>query len=470
MSDPTAHLFARLVEFQTSLQSTNSSNEKIQRCQSFVDLQPILAKIYDPQKVTNLTSANVRKLRDSLNKPVRGKKRKVEMTEEKTSSPSLPPFFTFFDMLQGDVPKTFEGTHEACQMFYRYCEAYKDYEDLLHCLLDKDLNIRMGITQLNKAFPGGLVHVFAVPLAMDMEDKASMTYFEKHQSSTWFLSRKYDGIRCIVRIRPDGTVTIHSREGRLLPALEPLRQWISQKLSQATPRVDVALDGEVCCVDDATGQENFSQAVSQATRKNDLMTNYRYYVFDLIDGSGFDNHSDPTCFSDRLRNLQAFLSRYGLDETRHVVLFDYKPYTEQSRREYDQRVVEDKWEGLMVRRDAPYQATRNKDLLKIKKFHVEEYQVREVFTGPMKVIDPSTGLEVIDILMTAVTIEHKGFVVSVGSGFTLDERRLYKEHPEQIRQHYIGVRYFEESRDKQGNLSLRFPTFLVKYGLTPRQV
>ena len=59
--------------------------------------------------------------------------------------------------------------------------------------------------------------------------------------------------------------------------------------------------------------------------------------------------------------------------------------------------------------------------------------------------------------MTNVIIEHKGNVVSVGSGFSLDQRDRYFNYPEKIIGKEITVQYFEESQDKTGKHSLRFP-------------
>ena len=54
-------------------------------------------------------------------------------------------------------------------------------------------------------------------------------------------------------------------------------------------------------------------------------------------------------------------------------------------------------------------------------------------------------------------IEHKGNIVSVGSGFSLEERSRYYENPKLIIGKEITVQYFEKSKDKQGIESLRFP-------------
>lgn len=123
------------------------------------------------------------------------------------------------------------------------------------------------------------------------------------------------------------------------------------------------------------------------------------------------------------------------------------------------------WEGLILRdRTAPYRGKRSNDILKIKDFHDAEYEVISYETGPFRVIDESTGLEVEEEMLTNVIIEHKGYKVSVGSGFTLEERRHFYNHPKELIGCIITVKYFEETKNKKGGISLRFPTVKAIYG------
>ena len=62
------------------------------------------------------------------------------------------------------------------------------------------------------------------------------------------------------------------------------------------------------------------------------------------------------------------------------------------------------------------------------------------------------------MVMRNVFITHKGTVVSVGSGFSLAERREYYKYPERIIGKEITVQYFEETTNQNGTVSLRFPT------------
>jgi len=121
------------------------------------------------------------------------------------------------------------------------------------------------------------------------------------------------------------------------------------------------------------------------------------------------------------------------------------------------------WEGIMIRKNTTYKGKRSNDILKCKKFIDDEYIVKNIETGPFRVIDKVTKKEKTIDTMTNVIIEHKGNEVSVGSGFSLDQRDKYFNNPTDIIGKEITVQYFEESQDKTGKFSLRFPVCKVIY-------
>ena len=121
------------------------------------------------------------------------------------------------------------------------------------------------------------------------------------------------------------------------------------------------------------------------------------------------------------------------------------------------------WEGLIIRKSIPYEGKRGNNMLKVKFFIDDEYIVKNVKIGPFRIIDKDTGLEKTIQTLAAVIIEHKGNPVSVGSGFDLEERKKYFEHPEQIIGKTITVQYKEECEDANGKKSLQIPTLKFIY-------
>jgi DNA ligase-1 len=58
----------------------------------------------------------------------------------------------------------------------------------------------------------------------------------------------------------------------------------------------------------------------------------------------------------------------------------------------------------------------------------------------------------------SVVIEYKGQKVNVGSGFSDAEREKIFADPSCIIGKQITVQYFEETENKKGTVSMRFPT------------
>ena len=76
--------------------------------------------------------------------------------------------------------------------------------------------------------------------------------------------------------------------------------------------------------------------------------------------------------------------------------------------------------------------------------------------GHFRVIEQGHEQEI--EVLTNIIIEHKGNKVSVGSGFSLEERKYYMEHKDEIIGKVATIQYFEETQNKNGEYSLRFPT------------
>jgi len=122
-----------------------------------------------------------------------------------------------------------------------------------------------------------------------------------------------------------------------------------------------------------------------------------------------------------------------------------------------ERAAAEGWEGLILRADKPYKGSRSSDIRKFKQWQDAEYTVLSTETSKMRlaingVFDEYEAL-------ANVWIEHKGVKVSVGSGFSAEERLRYAKNPELIVGKEITVEYFSESASmgREQGMSLRFP-------------
>ena len=80
-------------------------------------------------------------------------------------------------------------------------------------------------------------------------------------------------------------------------------------------------------------------------------------------------------------------------------------------------------------------------------------------TVDLRVVDLFEGKGTFKGTLGGVVVNFKGSQVGVGSGFSNDQRNDFWQHPEKIFGKIVEVQYFEESKDKTGKPSLRFPVF-----------
>lgn len=116
----------------------------------------------------------------------------------------------------------------------------------------------------------------------------------------------------------------------------------------------------------------------------------------------------------------------------------------------------------MLRADEPYKGKRSKDLLKYKSFFDDEYEVVDTEMGPFRYV--LNGKEHEETMLSCVMIQHKNHTVRVGSGFSIEQRQEFYKNPNKILGQTITVQYFEETKNQDGGISLRFPTFKILHG------
>ena len=115
----------------------------------------------------------------------------------------------------------------------------------------------------------------------------------------------------------------------------------------------------------------------------------------------------------------------------------------------------------MIRNNVGYKGKRSKDILKVKQMHDAEYKVIDAVNGDMRIVED--GIEKTIPCLSNIVIEHKGNKVGVGSGFTLEQRKEYHKDHSKILGKIVTVQYFEESQNKDGECSLRFPVLKHVY-------
>ena len=347
-------------------------------------------------------------------------------------------FVDIWELLDDLNNRTYTG-HDAIAMVNGVISQNQQYADLIFSIIDRNLEIRASESVINKVIPG-LIPTFDVALATKYEPK-----FCDFENETWLASRKLDGVRCIIRKEQD-EITAYSRQGNefttLQKVLDDVVKWPG----------DFVLDGEICLMD-KDGNEDFQGIMKQIKRKNHTIETPKYVIFDYLTLEEFDTKEGTTKLSERIAKLNDYEYCSTISVLDQVVVQD-----ENDLAYHISEADKSGYEGIMIRKDAGYEGKRSKNLLKCKKFFDAEYEVLGVDFETHRII--REGKEVKERMLSQVYIDHKGHRVAVGSGWNQAQRLWYAGNylNESIVGKTITVQYFEETKNQEGGISLRFPT------------
>lgn len=417
-------LFELLHEFMQEINANNSTNYKLEVLAKYQDKQFIkdsLYYTYNPYFQYGVTSSNLKKRSDL-----------VETHEHN--------IFYVLDQL-----RTGQATgHSAIQLVNGYiAKLDPEYGYLVYQIIDHNLETRATTTQINKVFPN-LIPTFDVALAHDITKVKGVNILD----GTWLAMRKLDGIRLII-VKLNNNIKFYSRNGKEIHTLSKLKAYL-----ESLDLPDIVLDGEIC-IQTEDGSDDFQGIMKEIQRKNHTIENPKYWLFDILTIEEFNNGRGNTPFLERLARLDFNSDLIVKLTTLHLII-------EEDLVQLKKQSANSNWEGLMARRNVGYEGTRSKNLLKLKEFHDAEYRVIDTIMAPQRVIED--GREILEDMLSAVIVEHRGNRVRVGSGFSIDERRKYYANPDLILNKEITVTYFEETQDQHGNYSLRFPVFKTCHG------
>jgi DNA ligase-1 len=346
-----------------------------------------------------------------------------------------------FHLLNDLNDRVYTG-HNAIAVVNAFILQHKEYEDLIFSIIDRNLEIRASESVINKVIPN-LIPTFDVALANKFDPK------RVDWNDVWFASRKLDGVRCITIVDYQGNVKSYSRVGNEFETIQVVKDAI-----KSLGVVGVVFDGEICLMDE-NGNEDFQGIMKQIKRKNHTIDNPKYVMFDYLTLKEFDAKESKKTLAERIMRftkLDTIINdQDSLSVLEQVVVSDDDHFAK-----LKADAEKEGHEGVMLRKNVGYEGKRSQNLLKVKKFFDAEYKVESIDFEDHRVI--REGKEVVIPMMAQAYINHKGHEVAVGSGWNQEQRIKYNANPELIIGKTITVQYFEETKNQEGGLSLRFPT------------
>lgn len=362
---------------------------------------------------------------------------------EKKLREAMSSYTTQFTLTFKDYRKMFETlsvsniNDRLRSEVYEFISLFdEDIQDLLMCVLTKDLRIGCNSKSINKAIKG-LIPEFGVQLAE--------SYFKQKEGflngREFILSTKLDGNR-LVAIKNKDKVEFKTRQGKVIEGLVEL-----EKEFEDIPN-GIVLDGELILRNDNNlpSDELFRETMKVARKKGEKR-NLEFHVFDCVTLDGFNKGYDKTPCIERKSKIGELVkgkewlievsSLYiGKDENKITELLD--------------NAIANNQEGIMINlANAGYSCKRSKDILKVKK----------MTSYDLKIVGFEEGEGNFKGMLGCALVDLRGEnIVGVGSGWSVEDRQEIWNNQEKYLGRILEVQFFEESVDsKTGKPSLRFP-------------
>lgn len=302
-------------------------------------------------------------------------------------------------------------------------------------IFTKDLKIGITADTLNKVY-GNFIPVFDVMLAKKFED-------HKHKiKGDFVITKKLDGNRLVV-IKDNGVVKSFTRQGNQYEGLEEIESDIAN-----LPNDNIVFDGELIADTSGSTHEVYAETTSKARSKGKNKTGLLFHIFDMLPLEDFQKGKSKTNCIKRKEALSFIFNNHKLPHCKEVIpiyigkdLAQIQPLLHYA--------IEQNWEGLMLNLDTPYVCKRTDTILKVKVMNTCDLIVTDFEEG--------TGRN--EGRLGALIVDYKGYSCGVGSGFSDVDREYIWNHKEEYLGKIVEVQYFEESKNQDGGISLRFPVY-----------
>ena len=302
---------------------------------------------------------------------------------------------------------------------------------------------------ITKKYKCGITAKFASEIIPDVIKKEHQVMlankFKDELKEPMQMSLKLDGIRCSCLIDDSGMKFL-SRQGKEIKGLIQIKMALEDMGLEG-----YMLDGELIKINhnNLPSEENFKLTTSIVSSDSNNKKDLEYVIFDIVPLEDYNNRNCKLTYEER-KKLIIDKINIGNQFVRLVPMYGIAESTEQVYSVLED-VVNQNLEGLMLNSlTGLYKfGKRSNDLLKVKKFDSCDIYCTGIEEGEGKYAGT----------LGKIICDYKGYQLRVGSGFTDEQRDYYWKHKSKIVNRIVEIKYFEESSDKDGNLSLRFPVF-----------
>ncbi len=271
----------------------------------------------------------------------------------------------------------------------------------------------------------------------------------KLKGDEWIsISRKLNGTRCI--FVDDKCMT---RQGKEYKGLDHIIGDLN-----ILGLENYFVDGELIYKnkEGLSDSEAFQKGTGIAMSKKNNKSDLKLVIFDVFPLEEFWSGKSKDLYNERKQTLLEIKediedlkdTRYEIENV-EVVQMCYEGTDHSKIWKWLDYAEANDWEGIIVNLDTPYECKRTKNLIKVKKF----------MSCDIKCINVEEGSGRNKGTLGALVCDYKGFLVNVGSGFSDEDRKRIWQHPEEVIGKIVTVKYKEETKNKDGGISIQFPVF-----------
>lgn len=319
---------------------------------------------------------------------------------------------------------------------YSYDSGPTELCKLFDAIVTKNIQLGIDAKTINKVIPG-LIPEFNVQLANKYFDKPEVV-----EGKEFVLTTKIDGSR-IIAMKDNGKVSFWTRQGQPYEGLVDLQTELEN-----SPEDNFVFDGEIIAID--TDLENtYKNTMKLSRTKDQAKHGLQMLVFDYMPIANFKMQCCPLDYRSRRGVLTAIFDFNNFKYFKLLPKLYQGTDTSKIIEILNEQVALGN-EGIMLNVvNAPYHFGRTWDLLKIKLFKDCDL----VITGFEE------GTNKLQGTLGALILDYKGNELRCGSGFSDEQRAEIWANRDQYLGKIAEIKYFEETYNQNGGISLRFPTF-----------
>ena len=213
------------------------------------------------------------------------------------------------------------------------------------------------------------------------------------------------------------------------------------------------IDGELIYKnnEELSDSDAFQKGTGIAMSKEGDKSQLKLVVFDVFPLPEFYNGESKEDYLGRKKYLIELRSKIKALQTKNVAVVPivYQGTDHSKIEQWLDYAERHDWEGVMLNLNSPYQCKRVKTLIKVKKF----------FSCDIRCVGVEEGTGRNEGTLGALVCEYKGNEVRVGTGFSDEKRREIWADPDSVIGKIISVKYKEETKNKNGSISIQFPVF-----------